>query len=100
MLKLEVEPSLRNRKKLHLLLLLSVFLHASLDPLAALSSMLFHLGLVLEKLLDGVSIGDVTTLLYALTCFHTVQPGLECRELVNVDACPASSRYPAIMSNV
>lgn len=85
MLALSVKLSLRNIK-LYLLLLLRVIFHASLNPLAALGSLLFHLGLVLEKLLDGVSVRDVATLLYSVTCFHAVQPRLESRELVNVDA--------------
>jgi hypothetical protein len=99
MLALKVKLSLRNRK-LYLLLLLRIILHTGLDPLAALSSMLLRFGLVLEELLDGMSVRDVTAFLNSFTCFHSVHPGLERGELVNVDACPTSCRYPAIMSNV
>jgi hypothetical protein len=86
--------------KIYLLLLLGIFLHAGLDPLATLSGVLFHFGLVLEQLPDGVRIRHMAAFFHARTRFHSVQPGLERRELVNIDASPTSSRNPTVVCNV
>jgi hypothetical protein len=81
-------------------LLLSILLHASLDPFAAFGSVLFHLVFVLEKFFNGVRVRNVTTLLDTRTGCHALLPGFERREFVNIDACPTCRRDPSIVGDI
>lgn len=62
--------------------------------------MLLHGLLVLEELLDRVTVGHVSPLLGALAPEHPVLPGLEVRELVDVDTGPAGVRDPPPVHDV
>jgi hypothetical protein len=88
------------KKQKHLLLLLGILLHASLNPFAAFGSILFHLVLVLEKLLDGVRIRYVTTLLNTWARCHALFPGFERGELIDIDACPTGGSDPSIVGDI
>jgi hypothetical protein len=80
--------------------LLSILLHTCLHPLASLRRLFLHLGLVLEQLLDCVRARYVTALLDTRTRSETLLPRLECREVINLDACPASSSDPTPVCDI
>jgi hypothetical protein len=63
--------------KNNLLLLFSILLHSALDPFATLGSVLLHLVLVFEKLLDGVRVGYMASLFNTGTGGHALFPGFE-----------------------
>jgi hypothetical protein len=93
-------PPIKKQCELLLTLLRRVFLHTLLYPSPALSSMFFHLGLILEQLLDRMRIRYVATLLDPWTGRHALFPSLQCGEFIDIDARPARTSNPAVVRQV
>jgi hypothetical protein len=61
---------------------------------------LLHLGLVLQQILDSMSVRHVSSFLYPRPVHHPLFPSLQIWELINIDACPACRSYPAPVCDI